>query len=147
MVCADAAFPDQAESLFPQRRLADDFIDFTPALHARALEMVKNFKMGPVFTPPALSTLPGPLGTLTLGGGNGGTNWPGGSFNPETHTAFLFACNSCFEPIGMVPPPPGLSDMRYIEGSRTPRSRWWEQAARAPGADTPLVKAAAASGG
>jgi quinoprotein glucose dehydrogenase len=94
----------------------DVLIDFTPELHQQALQMVKNYRIGPVFTPPTLSDLSGQLGTLTLGGGNGGTNWPGGSFNPETHVAYVYACNACFEPIGLVVPPPGLSDMRYVEG-------------------------------
>jgi len=95
---------------------ADDLIDFTPALHQKALDIVKNYKMGPIFTPPVLSQRPGPLATLSLGPANGGTNWPGGSFNPENHTAYIFACNSCLQPMGLVPPPPGLSDMRYVEG-------------------------------
>jgi glucose dehydrogenase len=134
-------FPTKPKAYSRNGVSADDFIDFTPALRAQALEKVKNFKMGPVFTPPVLSTLPGPLGTLTLGGGNGGTNWPGGSFNPETHTAFLFACNSCFEPIGMVPPPQGLSDMRYIEGLADTKVEMVGTGGAGSGADTPLVKA------
>ena len=94
----------------------DDLIDFTPALRQKAIENVKNYKMGPMFTPPVLSQRPGPLATLSLGPANGGTNWPGGSFNPENHTAYIFACNSCLQPMGLVPPPPGFSDMRYVEG-------------------------------
>jgi quinoprotein glucose dehydrogenase len=125
----------------------DDLIDFTPALKAKALEMVKDYKMGPVFSPPVLSTLPGPRGILTLGGGNGGTNWPGGSFNPETHTAFLFACNSCFEPIGVVTPPQGLSDMRYIEGIAGNKIEMVGTGGAGSGADTPLVKAPARPAG
>ncbi len=95
----------------------NDLIDFTPDLKKRALEIVKNYKMGPIYTPPVVSKLaPGPIATLSLGAANGGTNWPGGSFNPENHTAYLFACNSCLQPMGLVPPPPGFSDIRYVEG-------------------------------
>jgi quinoprotein glucose dehydrogenase len=93
-----------------------ELIDFTPDLKKRALEIVKNYKMGPIYTPPVVSKRPGPLATLSLGPANGGTNWPGGSFNPENHTAYLFACNSCLQPMGLVPPPPGFSDIRYVEG-------------------------------
>jgi len=94
-----------------------ELIDFTPDLKKRALEIVKNYKMGPIYTPPVVSKLaPGPIATLSLGAANGGTNWPGGSFNPENHTAYLFACNSCLQPMGLVPPPPGFSDIRYVEG-------------------------------
>lgn len=100
----------------------EELIDFTPALHSQALELVKNYKLGPIYTPPVVSKSPGPLGTLMLGPADGGTNWPGGSFNPETHTAFLYACNSCLISIGLVPPPPDLSDLRYVVGvaGRTP---------------------------
>ena len=93
-----------------------ELIDFTPELHQKALDAVKNYKMGPIYTPPVLSQRPGQLATLSLGPANGGTNWPGGSFNPENHTAYLFACNSCLQPMGLVPPPPGFSDIRYVEG-------------------------------
>ena len=93
-----------------------ELIDFTPELHQRALEIVKNYKMGPIYTPPVVSKLSGPIATLSLGPANGGTNWPGGSFNPENHTAYLFGCNSCLQPMGLVPPPPGFSDIRYVEG-------------------------------
>src|ERR1700685_1074332 len=61
----------------------DDLIDFTPELHQRALDLVKNYKLGPMFTPPVVSQRPGILATLSLGPGNGGTNWPGGSLNSE----------------------------------------------------------------
>ena len=40
---------------------ADDLIDFTPELRAAALEFVKRYKMGPLFTPPVVSRWDGPL--------------------------------------------------------------------------------------
>ena len=94
----------------------DELIDFTPDLHERAKEIVSRYHLGPVFTPPIASKAEGPLGTLTLGTASGGTNWPGGSYDPETHIAYLFACNSCVEPIGLVPPPKEVSDMNYVAG-------------------------------
>jgi quinoprotein glucose dehydrogenase len=120
---------------------ADDLIDFTPALHQRALDIVKNYKMGPIYTPPVLSQRPGPLATLSLGPANGGTNWPGGSFNPENHTAYIFACNSCLQPMGLVPPPPGLSDMRYVEGEAGQKIEMVNASGADAGADSaPAVK-------
>jgi quinoprotein glucose dehydrogenase len=94
----------------------DDLIDFTPELRQKAKEIVSRYHLGPVFTPPVVSKADGPLGTLTLGTASGGTNWPGGSYDPETHIAYLFACNSCVEPIGMVPAPREVSDMNYVAG-------------------------------
>ncbi len=93
----------------------DDLIDFTPELRAKALALVKNYRIGPVYTPPVMSTLPGPLGVLNFSA-SGGTNWPGGSFDPETHMAYLYACNSCLGATGLQPPPPGMSDLRYVVG-------------------------------
>ena len=31
---------------------ADDLIDFTPEMHQQALDLVKNYKLGPIYTPP-----------------------------------------------------------------------------------------------
>jgi quinoprotein glucose dehydrogenase len=93
----------------------DDLIDFTPALRAKAVELVKNYKLGPVFTPPVVSTLPGPLGVLNMSA-SGGTNWPGGSFDPETHTVYVYACNSCVSSTGLQRPPPGMTDLDWVVG-------------------------------
>jgi quinoprotein glucose dehydrogenase len=94
----------------------DVLIDFTPAMHDQALTAVSKFKLGPVFTPPTASKLEGPFATLTLGTAGGGTNWPGGSYDPETHTVYVFACNACMFPIGLMPAPKEISDMNYVQG-------------------------------
>ena len=94
----------------------DDLIDFTPALREKAKQDAAKYHLGPVFTPPTVSKREGPLGTLTMGTASGGTNWPGGSYDPETHIAYIYACNSCIEPIGLVESPKEVSDLRYISG-------------------------------
>jgi quinoprotein glucose dehydrogenase len=103
----------------------DDLIDFTPELRDQAQTLIARYKIGPVFTPPVESKLDGPLATLTLGTASGGTNWPGGSYDPETHTVYAFACNACLTPIGLVPAPKELSDMNYVSGTagQEPRMR------------------------
>ena len=68
----------------------DELIDFTPALRAEAMELVKKYKMGPIYTPPVLSNPNGPIATFMVGTATGGTNWPGGSFNPENHTVYTY---------------------------------------------------------
>jgi quinoprotein glucose dehydrogenase len=95
----------------------DDLIDFTPALRDRAKEIASKYHLGPVFTPPTVSKVEGPLGTLTIGTASGGTNWPGGSYDPETHVAYIYACNACVEPIGLVAAPKEVSDIAYIAGT------------------------------
>jgi quinoprotein glucose dehydrogenase len=93
----------------------DDLIDFTPDLRAKALDLVKDYKMGPIYTPPVVSKLPGPLGVLN-NWAQGGTNWPGGSFDPETGIAYVYACNACLSSTGLQPPPEGMTDLRYVVG-------------------------------
>lgn len=117
-------------------------IDFTPKLRQEALELVKDYKMGPIYTPPVVSKEPGPIGTLALGPANGGTNWPGGSFNPETHTVFVYACDSCLSAYGLVPPPPGMTDLDYVEGHVGERVVMINAAGADQGADAPLKRAA-----
>ncbi len=94
----------------------DDLIDFTPELRARALEIASWHKLGPLFTPPVVSDIDGPLGTLTAPAAAGGTNWPGGSYDPETNMLYV-SSNSSAGSLGIVPPYPGQSDMAYIQGS------------------------------
>jgi quinoprotein glucose dehydrogenase len=94
----------------------DVFIDFTPAMHDQALTIASKYKIGPVFTPPVESKQDGPLATLTLGTAAGGTNWPGASYDPETHNVYAFACDACLVPIGVVPSPKEVSDMKYVLG-------------------------------
>ncbi len=95
----------------------DDLIDFTPELKAEALNLIKRYKIGPIFTPPAFSKAEGPLATLTLGTNNGGTNWAGGSYDPDSHILYVSSCSSCVIPIGIVPVPPGDWDMGYVGGT------------------------------
>ena len=96
----------------------DDLIDFTPALREEALKLVSKYRIGPVFTPPSESKLEGPLATLTLGTASGGTNWPGASYDPETHIVYAYACNACLTPIGLVPSPKEISDHAICLGYR-----------------------------
>ena len=95
----------------------DDLIDFTPDLRSQALQIIERYKMGPIFTPPVVNTGSGQLGTLALGANNGGTNWPGGSYDPETHMFYVQACDACLSLIGLVQPKPGTSDMNYVRGT------------------------------
>jgi len=96
----------------------DDLIDFTPELRAEAMKLVSRFKMGPIFTPPVVSTWPGPLATLMLPDVTGGANWQGGSYDPETGTFYIFT-NTNIAAVGLVPGsqrPNKPSDMNYIRG-------------------------------
>ena len=114
----------------------DDLIDFTPDMRKQAVELVKNYKTGPIYTPPIVSK-EGQFGTIMAGAANGGTNWPGGSFNPENHTVYTYACNSCLSITGLLPPPPGLSDLPYVVGQVGQRITMVNAAGTDSSADAP----------
>jgi quinoprotein glucose dehydrogenase len=132
---------------------ADDLIDFTPRLHDEALTQIAKYKIGPVFTPPVESKGDGPLATLTLGTASGGTNWPGGSYDPELHNVYVYACNACVTSIGLVKAPKEISDMNYVAGTAGQQVRMMAGPGENSGADSitgartaPAVAAAAPAG-
>ena len=95
----------------------DDLIDFTPELHQEAVKLVSRYKLGPLFTPAVVSRREGPLAVLGLPGNLGGTNWPGGSYDPETHMLYVYS-QTLSGSFGLVPPAdPKVSDMNYVQGS------------------------------
>ena len=110
-------FPTKPPAYDRQGASLDDLIDFTPALRAQAVELVSRYKLGPIFTPPVVSRPEGPIATLGLGAGSGGTNWPGGGYDPETHILYV-PSRTGFYSWELIPPPgPEVSDMRYVKGT------------------------------
>ena len=57
-------FPTRPAPFDRQGVSIDDLIDFTPQLRAEALEVVKKYKIGPLYTPPALARPDGPFGYI-----------------------------------------------------------------------------------
>jgi len=108
-------FPTRPAPFDLQGITENDLNDLTPALKAQALEVVKRYKMGPLFTPPVVSSLDGPLGTLQVPADVGGGNWPGGSFDPETNRLYIHSHTNVFVS-GLVPADPQRSDMGYNGG-------------------------------
>ena len=159
-------FPTKPPAYARQAITPDDLIDFTPELRAQAVKNMEPFKSGPMFNPPVLSKLGGPLAAITIGTLNGGTNWPGAGYDPETHTVFAPASNAAVSPIGLIEPPEGFSDIKYVLGRagqpfrvsegpgygsaadfpQTPRRRP-EPAAPAAGSTSSAPPAPAAGGG
>jgi len=124
-------FPTKPPAFDLQGISINDLIDFTPALRAEAVKLVSRYKIGPMFTPGVVSKFDGPLATLTAATAGGGSNWPGGSYDPETHIAYV-SSQTTVTAIGLVPGGT-RSDMNYISGQ-----------ARGP---EPPASAAAAGGG
>jgi quinoprotein glucose dehydrogenase len=116
----------------------EDAIDFTPELRAEAIRLVSRYRTGPRFTPPVVSKLEGPLATLSLATSGGGTNWPGGSYDPETQVLYVSSSRSV-TPLGLIPPPESLkTDVAYVRGTASAGVR--------PGTgNTPVSSASAGS--
>lgn len=107
-------FPTEPPAYERQSVSIDDLIDFTPELRAEAVELVKKYTMGSLFNPPVVSERGGKLGALTRS--QAGTNWKGGSYDPETHVVYVSSTGNIGS-YGLVPPPPGFSEMAYISGN------------------------------
>lgn len=62
-----------------------DLIDFTPELRQRALDIFRQYRHGPIFTPPSEQ------GTIVMPGNIGGAGWGSTSYDPTTHTLYVKA--------------------------------------------------------
>jgi len=133
-------FPSKPPAYDRQGLVIDDLINFTPSLRAEAEKLVAKYKIGPVFTPPVVSKIDGPLATLTLASAGGGTNWPGGSYDPETHILYV-ASQKSISTLGLVPAPPDLSDMKYVQGTARDGARRTTGTGADAGADSPVPAA------
>lgn len=66
----------------------DNIIDLTPELRAEAKAILDRFVHGPLFTPPSEK------GTIEMPGWQGGGNWGGAAFDPETGRLFVPSISS-----------------------------------------------------
>jgi quinoprotein glucose dehydrogenase len=112
-------FPTKPPPFERQGFPIEELIDFTPELRAEALEIVAQYKTGPVFTPPIVRGDNGLMATLFV---PNGANWPGGSYDPETGIMYLYS-HTLMRALGLVSDPE-RSDMDYINrGGRQPTVR------------------------
>jgi quinoprotein glucose dehydrogenase len=110
-------FPTKPPAYARQAVKVEDLIDFTPELNAEAKRIVSRYKLGPMFLPGVVSKVEGPIAALTIATTAGGTNWPGAGADPETHIVYAQASNHSIAPIGLIEPPAGFSDIRYVAGT------------------------------
>jgi glucose dehydrogenase len=76
---------------FDRQSLTEDaLIDFTPALHAEAVQILSRYNHGDIFTPPSVTGgADGKLGTFYMPGWVGGANWTGAALDPETSVIYV----------------------------------------------------------
>jgi quinoprotein glucose dehydrogenase len=85
---ATQPFPTKPPPFSTQGFTENDVIDFTPELKQLALEEVRKYRMGPLYTPPSLE------GTIVMPGAIGGGGWGGGAFDPATGILYVKATNN-----------------------------------------------------
>ncbi len=116
-------FPTKPAPFDLQGSTDDNLIDLTPELHAEALRIARQYKQGPLFTPPIVTDTDGKLATLYLPAVVGGANWQGGALDAETGIVYIASANHVTA-MGLAKPEAGRSDMAYVGGAgRAPRDR------------------------
>jgi len=92
-----------------------DVNDWTPEIKAEALRVLNLHKYSDnVFEPPIERGQDGKFGMIMMPGNNGGTNWEGGAFDPETGIAYIFSSTQ-FNRRSLINDP-ARSNMNYIDG-------------------------------
>jgi quinoprotein glucose dehydrogenase len=132
-------FPTKPPPYDYQGVTRENLIDFTPELRAEAEKIAAQYKLGPVFTPAVVSKAEGPLAAFRS---SGGTNWPGGAFDPETHIAYVPSFTSLI-PNGLLPPPnKEFSDADFVSGNAVSGVRYISGPGENAGADAAPLRVA-----
>lgn len=109
---ATQPFPTKPAPFEIQGLRTEDLIDFTPELKQHALQIVSQYRFGPLYMPPSAVVEGKNLGTLIRPNLSGGANWPGAAVDPETGILYVSSL-STVGPIGMRRDPK-ISDMLYV---------------------------------
>lgn len=124
-VPGEQSWPTQPRPVKPppyarQSMTRDELTGVTPESRGYCAKLIEAASFGSIFTPN------GPNPTVIFPGTNGGANWGGASYDPETHTLYVNSMD-----VGMlyhmVKRPAG-SEIPYRNlGSGSPNSRFWDQ--------------------
>jgi quinoprotein glucose dehydrogenase len=81
-------FPTKPPAFVNQGVLLEDANNLTPEIRSMAQDVMRKFRIGPIFTPPSLQ------GTLQRPSQGGGASWGGAAVDPETGYLYVRAANS-----------------------------------------------------
>ncbi len=114
----------------------------TPTLHAKALELVKDYRLGPVYTPPVLSQSPRPLGVSSTCRPMAAPTGPARASlkiprptSPTSTPRVQFLRQR--RPVSLVPGPKQMTDLRYVVGVAGETPMMIKGPGEASGADSP----------
>ncbi len=131
VAAATQPFPTKPPAYDLQGLSEDDLINFTPELRAEALEIMKEYEMAPIFTPPRVKGVGKPVINIPADGG--GTNWNGAAVDPETGTLYVPSSTGT-SVFALVKPDPNRSNLSY-----KPAAGRWSVGVRGP-QGLPLMK-------
>jgi quinoprotein glucose dehydrogenase len=90
-------FPTKPPAYDQQGVTVDDLIDFTPELRQEAFAILKQYRYGPLFTPPSVAGGPAKTkGTVQMPGAAGGSNWTGAAADPEAGVLYVTSVHTPF---------------------------------------------------
>jgi glucose dehydrogenase len=120
----EQAWPTQPRPVAPppyarQGMKPNELTDVTPESRAYCSKLIEGAVLADIFTPIGLKP------TVLFPGTNGGANWGGASYDPETHTLYVNSMD-----VGMlyhmIKRPPGSTIPFRPQGSGTVSSRFWD---------------------
>ena len=120
----EQAWPTQPRPLKPppyarQSMTADELTGVTPESRAYCSKLIEGAVFRPIYTPVGLKP------TVLFPGTNGGANWGGASFDPETRTLYVNSMDVGML-VRMVKRPDGSEIPYRTQGSGSPNSRFWD---------------------
>jgi len=80
-------FPLEPPPYTKQTFSLDDVTDLSEESHRYVLERLQGMRMGSIFTPPGVEPL------VMLPQFNGGSEWPGAAFDPDSHVLYINSSN------------------------------------------------------
>ena len=109
-------FPTHPPAYDRQGVSIDDLIDFTPELRAEAVELVSNFRIGPIFTPPVVAETRRSLRDADAAVDRRRRDLAGGLGRSETGIFYQYSYTQVVS-LGLVHDPE-RSDMDFIRATR-----------------------------
>jgi quinoprotein glucose dehydrogenase len=121
----EQAWPTQPHPLKPppyarQGMRPDELSNVTPESHAYCAKLAEGATFADIYTPVGLHK------TVLFPGTNGGANWGGASFDPETHTLYVNSADAGMI-LQMVKRPEGSLIPYRTQGFGSPNSRFWDE--------------------
>ncbi len=106
-------FPTKPAGFDQQGVTEDDLIDLTPEIRAQAVEIARQYRLGPLYAPPSLADADdGTRGTIQVPGTAGGALWEGGAVDVEDGTLYVGSATSPTL-LAMINDP-DISDVAYV---------------------------------